>query len=257
MSAALLLPACDAEDSSPPDPSEIADAAGKQDGFEGIEIGLGESLELSVRARHGEPLSQDHAKALQLHIPAGHSFALVMRATGGDPAFDPYLELFEAGDSLATSDRDQAVAPMAAESDAIVFGHATEDTTYVAVAADLELAVDARFRVDLVDLDAELPDIDLTRTSPGLRALMEAQRELEPDVSNAVHTGALVEVAEGKVEAHRIEGQSLRELADMRGLAVRLNDLRSQYYDWLTEDAPSGSRELVTVALPQLWSQLR
>jgi hypothetical protein len=137
-----------------------------------------------------------------------------------------------------------------------VFGRAPEDTSYVVVAADLELDVDGSFELAIVALDT-LPSVDLSRTTPALRVITSELRRRDEDLAAALASGALVETPDGLVDAKRIDGQPLGDFAEMKRFAASVNELRGLLYDHLAEDGTDADREAVSAVLPQLWNALR
>ena len=186
----LLSAGCD-EATGPADADleGIVEAArGKQDGF-AIETELGASHDLSIeRKPAGAETRPEHARALTFTVPAGQTFAVVMRGgTGG--AFEPWLQLHDRDGVIATSDWDQAIVKDAHESDAVVVAHADTKTEYIAVVTDLDMRVDADFQVDLIPLDAPAPSVDLSTASIKAQAHLDGVRAAEASIisRNAVH----------------------------------------------------------------------
>jgi hypothetical protein len=184
-------------------------------------------------------------------VAAGDTFATVMRVAD-DGELDSYLALYpgDRGDRVAESDYDQAVLPMARESDAVILHRADVDGSFLVFAADLELSATGRFQIDLVRLDGDGGSATLTETNPGMRAVMEHLRELEPALDDALAAGKLVEGDDGYVEVALVD-IPLRERADMNRLAAGVNEAREILFEMLAEH--DATPELCT----ELWQELR
>jgi hypothetical protein len=245
-----VLAACDASSEPGGVGAEWTDGGGKEDRPGTLDLAVGDSVELSVVRRVGtEPVDERHAKALR--FVAQGSFAVVMRRLdGGD--FDPFLALYRDGERVAMSDYSQAALPMADESDAIVFAGADEPAEFTAVAAELELAHDGRFQIDIVPIDAAMPELDLGATSVSTRAIVDALREYE----GAFVDGRLAEAGDGTLLRDE-GGLDLKSRAELRRTADAIEQLRADLFAWHVSGDETVATAEVAAVLGAVWAELR
>jgi hypothetical protein len=247
MALLAAAPACTAEDET----AASYEAPATQ--WNVREASLGDSYDLEVAAKHGGEADNRHVVLLQFDATAGQRFAVVVRRAD-DSSFDAYLELHgESGEALATSKYDQAILPMAAESDAIIVHSATRDERFTVFVAELELAVDASIQVDLVPLDSA-GAIDATLTAPGTRALCDALRADEAQLVDYMQTGTLSETGDGLLDVD-LTGIALRERASLNGFVAKVNDVRQHLFSELARQDAASSEHGPLCA--ELWSALR
>jgi hypothetical protein len=199
-----------------------------------ISAELGGSYDLSVlRAESTVALTNDHLKLLRFEVGAGETFAAVMRQRV-DETMDPYLALYGPDETTktVTSEYDQSLIPMGFVDDAVVMfqsAHA-EPERFSLLAGDLHIDAEAEFQIDLLAIDAELPDATLTLSNPGLRALMGELRKEEPRVAYFVSLGGMSEGADGYLEFHAKSIEALKERAEANGLTRHVNSTRAYLF---------------------------
>ena len=213
-----------------------------------IEAELGDSYDL-----HVEPaavVGQTAAlRAVSFPITPTQPFAAVMRKTD-DSALDPWLALYVDGDRVAVSDWDQAVVPMAEESDAVIVYTPRRDGTAMVVAGDLDMRADADFQLDLVSLAGSPPTaLPLHETSPGTRVMTDALRGREPQTQLFLDAGMVTEGAAGRLDEHPEKAPSLKDRAALRAFVTAVNDERGQLFaEPPLPEATDGEAALITRA---------
>jgi hypothetical protein len=208
------------------------------EGFEVIDIDLGESLRgLSVERllvdvdRASTAELNRSTVSLRLHLLAGQSASIAMRAE--DPELDSFLLVkdLRTGETIATND-DQGFMANAGPRDAVVSLRAEEAQDFLIVAAGgADLQSSGRFTIDSI-AHAD-PHVDFSASGPGLEAVSGHLRTQEPSVAEWLALGALAEGDAGMLVAvdGALAGIPLQRRAEFNGVIRSVNDDRETLFD--------------------------
>jgi hypothetical protein len=261
LALALGLSACG--DSEPMSSSE-GDRA--DEGFDIIDIDLGESLTgLSVERLVVDVDQASKAElnrstvSLRLHLSAGQSASIVMRAD--DSELDSYLLVkdLRTGDTVSTCD-DQAFMAHASPQDAVVSLRAEQEQDYLIVAtggAHMQSA--GHFTIDSIAHSD--PHVDFAAAGPGLRAVTEALRNQEPGVNEWFALGALEEGDAGMLvpAPNALTGIPLQRRAEFNRVILSVNGDREVLFDEMIRRSGDelASRESVGRAVASVYQVTR
>jgi hypothetical protein len=257
----LGLGACD--EAPPPTEQEERSDEGS---FDIIPLELGESLTgLSVERLRVDASTATHEeinrsmKVLRLHVPAGQSVSIAMRAEVND--FDSYLLVKDgnSGASLGESD-DQSFVASAGATDSLVAlrAGAARDVLILATGGETMTGTGS-FTIDAIVHDD--PFVDLTQTGPGLRSVMAALRVNEPEVQRWFEIGGVIENDAGLLELvnEALDGMPLSERVEVIRLVGSVNSDREVLFEQFLRqsDEEGASQESVGRAVAPIYQLTR
>lgn len=226
-----------------------------------VDAEAGGSYRFSLaRKAKGAEVGPAHARVLRFSVPAGQTFAAVLRRLDGSRV-EAYLALFAEGQRVATAQYGQGLLPMAGEDDEVVIYRAAEGGAFQLFAADQDFLADATVQVDLIPLSRAV-GIDASVTNPAIRAWAAELRRYESELAPHFASGALREGEAGLLEADLTKVESLKERARLNGLLRALNEDRAALYAAFVEATLDGERNLalqtsVGNLCGELWTALR
>ncbi len=197
---------------------------------------------------------EGHMAILRLRLVDDATFAVVLRRTGG--SLDPFLIVRDRADFDVSHD-DQAVLPMAEESDALTVINGTAGADYVIFGSDRELAQSGDYRIDVIGLD--VPTVDFGVTNAGLRAVTDILRTNEPTLAGYLADGVLVEEVDGSVSIDSGGAMTLplAERASLNGFVSNLNTTRTTLFEQIlyahSLEVTDEAKALVGQGMAQVW----
>ncbi len=200
-------------------------------------------------------------KVYRFDVEAGQSFAIAMISTTS--SLDSYLLLKDPDYETVRRGYDQAVLPMARETDAVVTYTAVQGGTfYVFATGGQDFTSAGVFDLHFIALDTN-PGVDLGVTNASVRSVAASLREREPELTEMLTASCVIEGDDGliAVNTDHCTELPLSERVEINRLIAAVNSDRGYLFEAFVLsadlDVTPTSTESVARACAQLWRVVR